>query len=131
MGKYKYTEEFEMKASPKVIFSYLVNPAGLAQWFADDVNTDDYRVFNFIWDNSPHYARIASMRTNKYVKFEFLSDDRKEKTDPAYIEFKLDLNELTQSSFLKVIDYSDTDDEDDLKELWTHLVASLRESVGG
>ncbi len=131
MSRHKYMGEFELKASPKMIFSYLVNPAGLAQWFADNVSTDDYRTFNFIWDNSPHYARIASMRTNKYVKFEFLSDDQKEKMDPPYIEFKLDMNELTQSSFLKVTDYSDMDDEDDLKELWTHMVASLRETVGG
>jgi hypothetical protein len=41
------------------------------------------------------------------------------------------MNELTQSSFLKITDYSDTGNEDDLQELWTHLVSNLREIVGG
>jgi uncharacterized protein YndB with AHSA1/START domain len=114
-----------------MLFSYITNPAGLAQWFADKVNIDGNKVFNFIWDNKPHYARLSAQRLNRYVKFEFLPDGESGSGDPAYIEFKLDMNELTQSSFLKITDYSETDNEDDLKELWTHLVSNLREIVGG
>jgi uncharacterized protein YndB with AHSA1/START domain len=131
MGKYKYTAEFEIRASNKMLFPYMTNPAGLAQWFADKVSIDDQKVFNFIWDNKPHYARLTAQRLNRYVKFEFLPDGGPSANDLAYIEFKLDMNELTQSSFLKITDYSETDDEDDLKELWTHLVSNLREIVGG
>jgi hypothetical protein len=52
-------------------------------------------------------------------------------TDPSYIEFKVDMNDLTQSSFLKITDYSDIENEQDLRELWTYLVSNLREIVGG
>ena len=131
MGKYKYTTEFEIRANNKMLFNYLVTPAGLAQWFADKVSIDDYKNFNFVWDNRPHLARMTAQRLNRYVKFEFVPEDNQSNHDPSYIEFKLDMNELTQSSFLKITDYSDTGNEDDLQELWTHLVSNLREIVGG
>lgn len=132
MEKQKFTAEYELRASPKMLFSYLTTPAGLAQWFADNVSIDDDKVFNFVWDNSPHYARISTQRLNKYVKFEFLHENKQgDVQDPNYIEFKLDLNEMTQSSFVKVTDYSDLEDEQELEELWENLITSLREAVGG
>ena len=131
MEKYKFSAEYEMKASPRMLFSYFTTPAGLAQWFADDVSVDGGKIFNFQWDNRPHYAKIAAQRLNRYVKFEFLDDNRTETTDPNYIEFKFDQNELTQSSFVKITDYSEIQDVDDLQELWENLISSLRETVGG
>ena len=131
MGKYKYTAEFEVRANNRMLFNYLVTPAGLAQWFADQVTLDENKNFNFVWDNRPHIARITAQRLNRYVKFEFIPENNLSSADLSYIEFKVDMNELTQSSFLKVTDYSDIEDEQDLRELWTHLVSNLREIVGG
>jgi hypothetical protein len=74
---------------------------------------------------------MTAQRLNRYVKFEFVTDDKLPADDPSYIEFKLDMNELTQSSFLKITDYSDTEDAEDLRELWTYMVSNLREIVGG
>jgi uncharacterized protein YndB with AHSA1/START domain len=131
MGKYKYTTEFEIRANNKMLFNYLVTPAGLAQWFADQVSIDDYKIFNFVWDNQPHYARMTAQRLNRYVKFEFISEDSQPGQEPSFVEFKLDMNDLTQSSFLKITDFSDIENEEDLRELWTGLVSNLREIVGG
>jgi uncharacterized protein YndB with AHSA1/START domain len=131
MSKFKYSVEFELKASPKMLFSYLTSPAGLAQWFADDVSIDDSKVFSFIWDNKPNYAKITAQRLNKYVKFEFLPKTGEDNGDISYLEFKLDMNELTQSSFLKITDYSEMDNAEDLRELWAHLLHNLRDAVGG
>jgi len=39
MGKNKFITEFEINASQKILFPYLSTASGLAQWFADDVNT--------------------------------------------------------------------------------------------
>jgi uncharacterized protein YndB with AHSA1/START domain len=130
MSKQKFHDEYEIRASNKMLYPYLTSPAGLAQWFADQVNLDENKVFNFMWDNRAHYARLTAQRMNRYVRFEFLSDTKSDEEDPAYIEFRLDMNELTQSSFLKVTDYSEVN-SDDLKELWAHLVSNLRETVGG
>ncbi|MFM1934856.1 MAG: START-like superfamily domain, partial [Bacteroidota bacterium] len=34
MSQTPYTFEYELKASPKVLFPYLSSPSGLQQWFA-------------------------------------------------------------------------------------------------
>ncbi|HCH43760.1 MAG TPA: ATPase, partial [Algoriphagus sp.] len=52
-------------------------------------------------------------------------------SDHAYIEFKLEENELTQSLFLKVIDYSDSYEEDELVAIWDGLISKLKEIIGG
>jgi hypothetical protein len=41
------------------------------------------------------------------------------------------MNELTQTVFLKVLDYSDVADNDELYDLWEGLVENLKETVGG
>ncbi len=131
MEKHRFTAEYELRASSRMLFPYFTTPAGLAQWFADDVSINGGKIYNFTWDGSPHYAKITAQRLNKYVRFEFLDDDQRDADDPNFIEFKLDMNEMTQSSFLKITDYSDANEAGDLHELWENLMASLRETVGG
>ena len=131
MGRYMYTADFEIKASKKMLYPYLYTASGLAQWMADDVTINEDKVFNFIWDGEDHRARLISHRTNSYVKFEFLPESDGDEDDPAFFELKLDMNELTQSVFLKVTDYSDMDDLDELHDLWSGLVDNLKETVGG
>jgi hypothetical protein len=131
MGKHQYSAEFEIRASGKILFPYLTTPAGLSQWFADEVNLDPDKNFNFIWDNTAHYARLTQQKPFKFVRFEFLSSHKQISDDPAFIEFRLEANEMTQSSFLKITDYSETENDDDLYFLWQNLVTNLREKVGG
>jgi hypothetical protein len=41
------------------------------------------------------------------------------------------MDELTQTTFLKVTDYSDFDDLEELQDLWDGLVEKLKAVVGG
>ena len=41
------------------------------------------------------------------------------------------MDELTQTTFLKVSDYSDFDDLGELQDLWDGLVENLKTVVGG
>lgn len=134
MKKYRFTGEYEINASPKMLFPYLNTAAGLSQWFADNVNVDEDKTYNFIWDGEDHKARVASQRVNNFIRFEFLNKDESEDSgekDSSFIEFKLDTNELTQSVFLKVIDNTDVADEEEMEEIWNNLITSLKEIVGG
>lgn len=131
MTNHKFTAEFELRASYKMIFPYLNTPSGLAQWFADDVQVDEDKIYHFIWDNQNHKAKLAAQKLNHYVKFEFLPDSVEESNgDNAYIELRLDTNELTGTTFLKVTDYS-AEDEEELLDIWENIVYTLRETVGG
>ena len=133
MSKRKFVAEQEINASKKMLFPYLNTASGLAQWFAYDVNIDEDHLFTFVWDNETHKARMAAHRTNSYVKFEFLNSKTAGPDDdePWSVEFRLEENELTQSVFLKVIEFSDADDLEEQEELWENLFYNLKETVGG
>ena len=131
MSKHLFNADFEINASKKMLYPYLFSPSGLSQWMADDVTVNEDKVFNFIWDDEDHMAKMVSHRTNQYVRFEFLPESEEDEDDPAYFELKLEMNELTQSVFLKVTDYSDMDDTEELYDLWEGLVDALKETVGG
>ena len=127
-----FTEDYEVHASIKMLYPYIQTASGLAEWFADDVKINNMsKVYTFIWDNEEHKAKQVAHRTNHFVRFEFVSDNGTEEKDPSYFELRLEFNELTQSVFLKVIDYTEIDDNKELHDLWNGLVEQLRKTVGG
>jgi len=130
MSKYSFVGEFEINASKKMLYPYLSTASGLAQWFADDVNIDEDGIFTIIWDGEENKAKMVAHRTHNMVKFEFIPNDQND-TDPNHVEFYLDMNELTQEVFIRVTDYSDMDDEEELSDLWENLMAELKQIVGG
>ena len=131
MSNRLFKTDFEVNASKKMLFPYINTASGLAQWMADDVTVNEDKVFSFVWDNENHKAKIVSQRSNHYVKFEFLPESDDDHKDPAYLELRLEVNELTQTVFLLVTDYSDMEDQQELQDLWENLVGNLKETVGG
>lgn len=130
MEKFKFIAEYELRASPKVLFPYISTASGLSQWFASRVNVMPNHVYDFYWDNESHLARQVSIRQNKSVRFEFMNGSDGSHPDSNYIDFRVDVSELTQSTFLRVTDYSNNSDTDDLKSLWNGLIEKLKEIVG-
>lgn len=130
-AKTKFVREYPINASARLLYPYLSTPSGLAQWFCDDVMVNEDKVFNFFWDGHNHFAELASHRTNRSVRFLFLDKDKGHAADPAYIDFSIETSELTQEQYLKVVDYSEEEDVEELGELWEHLMQKLREIVGG
>jgi uncharacterized protein YndB with AHSA1/START domain len=125
----KVTLEYEVNASKKMLYPYLSSASGLAQWYAEDVWIDEDKIFHFVWDGEEHKAKMVAHRTNNYVKFEFFNDLVNE--DPAFVEMRIEENELTQSVFIRVTDYSDIEDSEEVHELWDNLIHELKEIVGG
>ena len=138
MSMIKFEDEYEMRASQKILFPYLNTAGGLSQWFADDVKVDEDKIYHFFWNEEKQRARIAANRRDQFVRFEYLPDsgdgkdgNGKEDGQLPYVEFSLEKNELTQSVFLKVVDYSTIEDKDEVQEIWDSMIANLREMVGG
>ncbi len=131
MSKFKFINEFPINASARMIYPYLSTASGLAQWFCHDVRLNEDKVFNFIWDNQNHYAEMNSHRTNKSVRFVFLDANKHHEPDPSYMDFTIETSELTQEHYLRVIDYSEETDTEELTEMWDGLIQSLREIIGG
>jgi hypothetical protein len=131
MVKNKFVSDYQINASKKILFYYLSTASGLEEWFADEVKIDEDKNYIFHFDNEDHYARLASIRINAHVKFDFFDPDHVDSLDHSYIEFKLEENELTQSLFLKVTDYSNEYDFEELTAIWDSLIVKLKEIIGG
>lgn len=131
MVKNKFVADYQINTSRKILFPYLSTASGLSEWFADDVTINEDKAFIFHYDGEDHHARITAQRINTHVKFEFFDPNNPDEGDHAYIEFKLEENELTQTLFLKVIDYSDSYDDEELESIWESLIHNLKEIIGG
>jgi hypothetical protein len=133
MAKKKlFTADYEVHASIKMLYPYIQSAGGLSEWFADNVKINNIdKTLTFFWDNEEHKARQVAHRPNHFVKFEFLTNDTEDIKDPAYLELRLEVNEMTQSVFLKVSDYSDFKDVREVQEMWDSLVDNLCKTVGG
>mgnify|MGYP001445788215 FL=1 len=127
MNKSKFIGEYSINASRKMLFPYISTASGLSQWFADDVNITEDKVYTMLWDGEVNRARIVSIKANQHIKFEFEGEDDE---DLNSIEIRLEMNELTQEVYIKVTDYSDIDDQE-VSDLWEGLVHDLKEIVGG
>ena len=65
--KIKLNLEYVLNSSPRILFPYLQEPNELAQWFADDVNYHD-GIYEFIWDNESHRAKLIATKENNPLK---------------------------------------------------------------
>jgi uncharacterized protein YndB with AHSA1/START domain len=131
MVKNKFVADYQINASKKIVFNYLSTASGLEEWFADEVKINEDKTYIFNFDDEDHYARLASQRSNSHVKFEFYDPKNPEESDHSFIEFKLEENELTQTLFLKVIDYSDSYEDDELVAIWEGMIGRLKDIIGG
>jgi uncharacterized protein YndB with AHSA1/START domain len=129
MEKFKFVTEFELRSSPKVLFPYISTPSGLEQWYAEKVTVLPDHRYDFQWDGDSHIAKQTSLRINKAVKFEF-ENTSEDELDNDHVELKLEVSELTQTTFLRVVDYSRNKDEAELDSLWDGFIDNLREIVG-
>lgn len=131
MVKNKFVADYQINASKKIVFNYLSTASGLEEWFADEVRIDEDKNYIFNFDNEDHFAKLTILRSNAHVKFEFFDPKNHGNSDHSFIEFKLEENELTQSLFLKVIDYSNEYEEEELSAIWEGMIGKLKEIIGG
>ena len=131
MSKQLFTGDYEIHASAKMLYPYIHSAGGLSEWFADNVTINPEKVFTFSYDNEQHNAVLSGHRTNHFARFEFVPENEEDEKDPSYFELRLEPNDFTQTVFLKVQDYSDFDDLEELSDLWESLIDKLKKVVGG
>jgi len=131
MAKKKFTSEFEVRTTAKVLYPYISTPGGLGGWFADDVIFTPEKNLRFTIDDEELFAKIASSKTNGSIKFEFLDDEEQTEEDASYVEIKLETNELTGTLYVVTTDYTDLIESDEEHyELWEGLVDALCSITG-
>ena len=94
--------EYIFSSSVQVLFSRLSTPAGLSEWFADDVFQKGNQ-FIFIWNAEE---------------------------EDEYFEFNIHVEPLTGDVALIITDFADEDEVNDTIELWNKQMDILHRNLG-
>ncbi|RCH53605.1 hypothetical protein DJ568_16800 [Mucilaginibacter hurinus] len=122
--KKKFTIEYEIKSSPRILYSFLNEPNGLTQWFADDVSVRD-QVYTFTWDGEQQKAKLINAKENKLVRFKWLDDEPQ-----CYFEMEIIQDELTNDVALGVTDFATEDTIAERKLIWDNQIEYLISVLG-
>ena len=127
MGKEKIHMEYMLKAgSGNIVWSIIGTPSGLETWFADKVTVQD-KIFTFHWGKTEQReAEMTHMRTNNFIRFHWLDDEDKKSS----FELRLSQNELTDDLMLEVIDWAESDEVEDLQDLWDSQIEKMKRVSG-
>ncbi|HEY9124269.1 MAG TPA: START-like domain-containing protein [Bacteroidales bacterium] len=123
--KEKIELEYILKTSPKVLFPRLSTATGLAEWFADNVTVKNKTQYAFHWDKSIEEAEQTYIRENVVVKYEWKNKDEK-----AFFEFRIRIDDLTGEMALIVTDMVDSDEKDEIIDLWDIQINKLKHVLG-
>jgi uncharacterized protein YndB with AHSA1/START domain len=124
--KFKFELEYTLNCSAKVLFSRLSTPEGLGEWFAEQVNVDGDQ-FSFYWNGSESKARLAALKDNKLVRFEWEGMENEEEN---YFEFRINMDELTGDLALIITDFAEADDKEGSIDLWDSQINDLKRILG-
>lgn len=121
--KTKFQLEYEIKSSPKILFSYLNEPKALAQWFADEVDVKE-NIYKFTWHDEEKSAKLIGARDNKAVKFKWVDDE------PYFLELEIIQDELTNDVALMITDFAYEENLPDRKLIWDNQIDYLLSVLG-
>ena len=122
--KKKFTIEYEIKSSPRILYSFLSESNGLSQWFADNVTVKD-QLYTFTWDDEQQKAKLLMLKENKLVKFRWVDDDQQ-----YYFEMEVLQDELTNDVALSITDFAAEDAIDERKLIWDNQIEYLISVLG-
>ena len=122
--KKKFNIEYEIKSSPRILYTFLNEPNGLTQWFADDVSVRD-SIYTFTWDDEQQTAKLVAIKENKLVRFRWIDDD------PQYFfEMEIVQDELTNDVALSITDFATDDTLAERRSIWDNQIKYLVSVLG-
>ena len=122
--KKKFTIEYEIKSSPRILYGFLSEANGLTQWFADDVSVRD-QVYTFTWDGEQQKAKLIAVKENKLVRFKWVDDEPQ-----CYFEMEILQDELTNDVALSITDFATEDTIGERKLIWDNQLEYLISVLG-
>jgi uncharacterized protein YndB with AHSA1/START domain len=117
----KFTLEFPLNASPRLLFTLISTAEGLARWFADRVEVRNNE-FLFEWEGSSQSAKMVECKEGEYVKFEWTDDFHQ----GYLLELVINHQPVSGQVALIVTDYTEETDVDFSQMWWTTQVGRLQ-----
>ena len=123
--KVKFKLEYEMRSSPRILYSFISEPNGLSQWFADDVIVRDH-TYTFVWDDGEEQkAKQLAAKENKSIKFAWVDDE-----PYTFFEMEIVKDELTNDVALVITDFALAENMKDRKQIWDIQIENLHNVIG-
>jgi len=116
--------EYTINTLPKILYYRLSNPSGLEEWFAKKVIAKD-GIFTFKWERSEQQAELLEKKKDNYVKFKWIDSN-----DDTFFEFRIQKQELTGDVALKITDFAEPDEKDDIIAMWDEQIDGLKHTLG-
>jgi uncharacterized protein YndB with AHSA1/START domain len=118
---YKFTLEFPIKISPRLLYTLISTAEGLARWFSDKVVVSGDEFF-FEWEGSHQSARLIEAKEPEYVRFEWTDDFHQ----GFILEMHINHQPVSGEAALIITDYSEASDMEFTQMWWTSQVAKLQ-----
>lgn len=121
-----YELEYQVNASPKLLYNYLSTISGLSEWFADDINSRGDEM-EFIWDDDTRATAIViSKKQGVFIRFKW----EEEIDSDTYFEMKIQIDELTKDVSLIITDFAEENEMEDAVQLWNAQISKLLQVLG-
>ena len=127
MGKIKFELEFLLKTSSRVLENMITTPAGLSEWFSDDVVIKD-DLITFKWDSGEEKARLLTKRISDKIKWQWTEDE--EDGIDSFCELKYHIDPLTKVVVLTITDFAEEDEMEEAKRLWENQILKMKQTLG-
>ncbi|TAF43560.1 MAG: hypothetical protein EAZ51_04985 [Sphingobacteriales bacterium] len=123
--KQKYSLEYEIKSSVKILYNFISEPNCLAQWFADDVRIKGH-IYTFAWnDGEQQDAKLLSTKENKLVRFKWVDEEAH-----TFFEFEVVKDELTNDVALIITDFAAKENIKEKTSIWNIQIENLQAVLG-
>lgn len=123
---HKFTLEFPLKVSPRLLYTLISTAEGLARWFAEKVDVKD-DVFYFHWEGSQQTARLIEFKEPDFVRFEWLDDFH----EGSILELSISHESVSGEAALIVSDYAEASDMEFSQMWWNTQVGKLQRAFQG
>jgi len=127
MEKIKFELEFLLKTSSRVLENMITTPAGLSEWFSDDVVIKD-DLITFKWDSGEEKARLLTKRISDKIKWQWTEDE--EDGIDSFCELKYHIDPLTKVVVLTVTDFAEEEEMEEAKRLWENQILKMKQTLG-
>lgn len=112
-------------ASVWVVWNALATNGGLQRWFAHRIEVDG-NTWHFSWGKTEQRsAKLLRLKDGSHIRFQWIDDE-----EHTFFEFRLLHNELTSDYLLRITDFSDEGETEDIKDLWASQLENLTRTFG-
>jgi len=123
----KFTKEYPIKSSIKILYEFISTPESLGEWFAEEVTIKN-GIITFKWYESEIKARLLSKRENEWVRYQWLDEHEH---PLQYLEIRINIEPISNDVALIITDFCKPEEVDDQISLWDISVSNLIKRIGG